>query len=221
MPYSVSSDAGRPRQSFKAIKQGIVTMPGMAEHLCGIDLDDDGRPELFVPQPGAPFTGFSQPPLNGRGQHPAARAHRVRRKNATLLRTLAATDPLFERVYPLVQDYIRHLPGMLAQHMLAAADSHPGMFLELYEHIRDFAETAGLACGHKSASSPGVGSARVFGPGSAPRARPPHLESAGSIDERQPAATRGGELAALKARARSGKAREGDLLRYIELMMDK
>ncbi|WP_243368197.1 hypothetical protein [Fundidesulfovibrio soli] len=219
MLHSVSPDAGRPRQSFKAIKQGIMTMPGMAEHLCGIDLDDDGQPDLFVPQPGAPFIGFSQPPLNGRGQHPAARAHRVRRKNATLLSTLAATDPLFERVYPLVKEYIRHLPGMLAQHMLAAADTHPGMFLELYEHIRDFAETAGLACAHRVASPTGAGSGRMFRPDSASRPSPPHLESAGSIDDRQPAATRGGELAELKARARSGKARDGDLLRYIELMM--
>jgi len=221
MSYSVPSDAGRPRQSFKAIKQGLMAMPGMAEHLCGIDLDADGQPDLFVPQPGAPFTGFSLPPLNGRGQHPATRAHRLRSKNATLLRTLAAHDPQFELVYPLVKEYIRHLPGMLAQHMLAAADSHPGMFLELYGHIRDFAETAGLTCDHRPKQPSGAASRREYRPDSAPRARPPHLESAGSIDDRQPAATRGGELAALKARARSGKAREGDLLRYIELTMDK
>lgn len=220
MLHTVSSDTGRPRQSFKAIKQGLMAIPGMAEHLCGIDLDADGQPDVFVPQPGAPFTGVHQPGVSGRRHHPVARAQRLRTKNVTLLRTLAATDPQFELVYPLVQKYIRHLPGMLARHMLAAADTHPGMFLELYEHLRDFAETAELTCAHQAAPASGVDSGRVFRPDGTSRPRPPHLESAGSIEDRSPAATRGGELAALKARARSGKAREGDLLRYIELLMD-
>lgn len=35
-----------------------------------------------------------------------------------------------------------------------------------------------------------------------------------------PGAARAAELAGMKARGREGKAREGDLLRYIQLMMD-
>ena len=46
---------------------------------------------------------------------------------------------------------------------------------------------------------------------------PPQLESAGMIDERTPGAARAAERAALVKRVKAGGAREGDLLKYLEL----
>ena len=54
---------------------------------------------------------------------------------------------------------------------------------------------------------------------SAPRNVSLRLEHAGGTEDRLPQASRSQEMAALKARSKSGQAREGDLLRYIELSM--
>ncbi|WP_243357858.1 hypothetical protein [Fundidesulfovibrio terrae] len=51
------------------------------------------------------------------------------------------------------------------------------------------------------------------------RMSPPVLESAGIMDDRLPGASRQAELKSLVKRVKSGGAREGDLLRYIELSM--
>lgn len=45
----------------------------------------------------------------------------------------------------------------------------------------------------------------------------PQLESAGMIDERSPGVARAAERAALVKRVKAGGAREGDLLKYLEL----
>jgi len=49
------------------------------------------------------------------------------------------------------------------------------------------------------------------------RVSAPQFESAGIIDERSPGAARAAERAALVKRVKAGGAREGDLLKYLEL----
>ncbi|WP_243358247.1 hypothetical protein [Fundidesulfovibrio terrae] len=229
-----------PRTPFQSILARLMATPGMINHLNAVDIDGDGNPDVMIPPLGPP----PQDPM-GRMRWQAmaeqrsrlvetynrnkaqGRAARKNNNDNTLLQTLAAADPLFPTVYPMVADYIRHLPRGLGQHVMHGTNSHPGLFLELYKHIRDYLEAA--IWGNSPARSGAMASRSAQAGAEDPRARirravagrmsAPVLENAGIMDDRLPGATRAAELAALKARCKAGKAREGDLLRYIELSM--
>lgn len=146
---------------------------------------------------------------------------RKHRNDGVLIQTLAANDPLFPVVHPMMDDYIKHLPKGLAQHTLNGAREHAGLYLELYKHIRDFVAAAvSSAAGGGGApvpAAPPEDPREAIRRAVAGRMSPPVLESAGMTDDRLPGASREAERKALVKRVKAGGAREGDLLRYLEL----
>lgn len=137
-----------------------------------------------------------------------------------LLATLQANDPLFQQTYKRVVNYVRTLPGKVQRPFLEAVDRTPGAFLDLYTQLRE-----GIM---RDLGTPNRAPQSMPQPASDdPRARirqavagrmsAPALENAGIMDDRLPGATRAAERAALIKRVKSGGAREGDLLKYLEL----
>jgi len=228
-PSSIPPSSHPP---FEAILGRLMATPGMYHHLNGIDLDGDGDPDVMLP-PLAP------PPMDPMGRmqwrqmarERAGQVETLRRRMArdrmvrkqhndgVLIQVLAQSDPLFPVVHPMMDDYIRSLPLGLARHTLDGAGGHAGLFLELYKHIRDYLVAA-------MGSSDGGAPARPAVPEDpreairkavAGRMSPPQLESAGAVEDRLPGASREAERKALVKRVKAGGAREGDLLRYLEL----
>ena len=95
----------------------------------------------------------------------------------------------------------------------------PGAYLDLYKEMRDLLELftrLGMRGKRHSFSQSQQGAGEVY-QSMAGRMSASQLESAGMIDERSPGAARAAERAALVKRVKAGGAREGDLLRYLEL----
>ena len=115
--------------------------------------------------------------------------------------------------------------------MLEQVERTPGAFLEMYSELRQhLMEEFGMTGMAKRGTSGGysVQGNPAFAPPArdprqavrqamAGRMSPPQLESAGMIDERTPGVARAAERAALIKRVKAGGAREGDLLKYLEL----
>ena len=139
-----------------------------------------------------------------------------------LLQNLEAHDPLFRVVSPLMENYLSHLPGPLGRVILHTVASHPAMFIELYSHVRGYVERA-ISSRKNLQGNPLPPSTATADPRArirqavAGRMSAPALENAGVIDDRLPGANRNAQLASLKQRVKSGGAREGDLLKYLEL----
>lgn len=214
---------------FEAVLSALKTRPGMIEHLEGIDLDGDGHPDAMPPTgppPMAPVGRMNWQAMMAQRQSrmQALRQHRLRQKevnNRVILAHLQAHDPLFPQVYRKVIEFVHRLPAKLQRPFLRAVDETPGAYLDLYREMREVllrhAGHSGPAARRTmpSPEDPRAAIRRAV----AGRMSPPVLESAGTVDDRLPGASRAAELAALKARCKAGKAREGDLLRYIELTM--
>lgn len=125
--------------------------------------------------------------------------------------------------------FLESLPARLRRIFLDQVDRTPGAFLEMYQDLRKhivqefgllgkarvFAPQTNLIPGAFAAKDPRAAVRRAV----AGRMGPPALESAGIMDDRLPGASRQAELKSLVKRVKSGGAREGDLLRYIELTM--
>jgi hypothetical protein len=231
-PSQIAAQPARSLPPMQPILAQLMARPGMIEHMEGIDLDGDGVPDAPLgPPPMDPMgrTQWQNMMAQRQQMMQAAQARRAQRKavnNQAMLAVLKANDPLFDRVYGWLDSFIESLPQKVKRTFLASIEQTPGAFVEMYSHLRDhlIGEVRRIQYGQPSGISP------MPRPGNAdPRARirqavagrmsPPALESAGILDDRLPGAARSAELAALKARCKAGQAREGDLLRYIELSM--
>lgn len=213
---------------FQAVLADLKMRPGMVEHLEGIDVDGDGVPDAPLgPPPMDPMGRMQWQNLMAQRQRmlQAARqrsAQRKARNNQIMLAVLQANDPLFEATYTRLCSYVQRLPEKVQRPYLEAVERTPGAFLDLYVHIREGMERALNVSTTATQPMPRPGDAdprERIRQAVAGRMSPPALESAGILDDRLPGATRAAELAALKARCKAGRAREGDLLRYIELTM--
>ncbi|WP_243311931.1 hypothetical protein [Fundidesulfovibrio agrisoli] len=223
-PVAAAPDALR-----SALAQ-LAARPGMIEHLEGIDIDGDGLPDIPL----------GPPPMNpmARAQWQAAMANRQRRgqerqvrraqrkvlNNQVMLAVLKANDPLFATTYNRLASYIQRIPEKIQRVYLEAVDRTPGAFLDLYIHLRtaieyDLSKPVNNAMPQDRQPDETDPRARIRR-AVAGRMAAPALESAGVLEERLGGAARSTELAELKARAKSGRAREGDLLRYLELSMN-
>jgi len=221
MPQSVP--AIPPTQ---AILAQLRARPGMLEHLEGIDLDGDGIPDIPMgPPPMDPMGRMEWQAMMQQKQQmaQAAQARKARRKesnNQILLATLQATDPLFGATYTRLTEYIQSLPARVQRPYLEAVERTPGAFLDLYGHLREgiLKELRAAKSPYGAMSQPANADPReAIRRAVAGRMSPPVLESAGVMDDRMPGASREAERAALVKRVKAGGAREGDLLRYLEL----
>ncbi len=208
--------AAHPGQttSFESLVNRLLLYPGMAEHLEGMDLDGDGIPDIPIgPPPSDPgqFMRWRAAMTNRQTMLQAARSRRSIRKehnNQLLLRHLRAHDPLFEQVQKKLQDFVRHLPERLRRPFLRAVEETPGAYLDLYREMR----------GVQQQSRRGADQVRT-GYGTLPAGVRRNSQTA--RNEAQPEARRGGtpeaERLALVRRIKAGGARDGDLIRYMEL----
>lgn len=231
--YAPGAQAGQSRAGqvpFEAILAQIKARPGMVEHLEGIDLDGDGVPDIpFQPSPqmmADPMGRMQWQAMlqNRQRMMQAAQQRRAQRKevnNQVLLATLQANDPLFAEVYGRLQRYFQTMPPRVLRTFAESIERQPAAFLEIYKELRDFVvKASGFAGTHLPQSMPQHASedprARIR-QAVAGRMSAPALENAGIMDDRLPGATRAAERAALVKRVKSGGAREGDLLKYLEL----
>jgi len=232
MPYPTTAGLAGNSPLRAALAQ-LAMRPGMLEHLEGIDVDGDSVPGIPPGPPPTDPTGRMQwqNMMTHRQQMmQAAQARRTRRADANnqiVLATLEAHDPLFRQVHRKIVKYVTALPPKLQRSMVRAIMETPGAYLELYQEMRELLLHMGGAAGSgpRRGNIPGTPLSTAKYPRAAirqavsGRMSPPALENAGVMDDRLPGASRAAELAALKARCKAGKAREGDLLRYIELSM--
>jgi len=209
---------------FETILSRVLTQPGMPQHLEGIDLDGDGIPDipphlLMGPPPAHPMERMQWQTLleNRQRQINEARQRRARRKesgNQALLRTLRENDPLFTHVTRWIENFVDSLPGRISHAVIEQVDKTPGAFLEMYRDLRKHFIEDFPMLGTAAPARPVQGM-----PARSARPVPPDLQRPGlDEDAGTTQAERAAELAALKARCRAGKAREGDLLRYLELI---
>jgi len=217
------------RVPLDTILSALKTHPGMVQHLEGIDVDGDKVPDMPPgPPPMDPMGRLQWQNMMAQRQQMMrmAQQRRAQRKavnNQTMLAHLQAHDPIFELVHHKVGEFLRLLPVKLQRPLLYALEGTPGAYLDLYTEMRGVLLHHGEASG--SVRAPAQPPSRSEDPRAAVRRAvagrmsPPALERAGILDDRLPGASRAAELAALKARCKAGKAREGDLLRYIELSM--
>jgi len=210
----------------QAILAQLHMRPGMTEHLEGIDLDGDSVPDMPMGQPPMDPMGRMQwqaMRLHRQQMAQAAQARKAQRKqanNQVLLASLQASDPLFGEIYTRLHRYVQSLPPKVQRPYLEAVERTPGAFIELYAHLREGIVKALRAAGTQptAMSQPADADPReAIRQAVAGRMSPPVLESAGVTDDRLPGASRDAERAALVKRVKAGGAREGDLLRYLEL----
>ncbi|WP_243358364.1 hypothetical protein [Fundidesulfovibrio terrae] len=230
-PGSAMPQPGQPAPSqvpLQAILASLKARPGMIEHLEGIDVDGDGIPDAPMgPPPMDPMGRMQWQNMMAQRKQmmQAAQQRRAQRKlvnNQAMLAVLQSNDPLFGYVLRRLEGYVRSLPAKVQRPFFEAVERTPGAFLDLYTHLRASVERdlRGTAPISQPMPQPGNADPRArIRQAVAGRMSPPALESAGILDDRLPGATRAAELAALKARCKAGQAREGDLLRYIELSM--
>ncbi|MFP5223085.1 MAG: hypothetical protein ACLGSA_12410 [Acidobacteriota bacterium] len=213
MPYFTPPGPGH--QPFEAVLAQLTMRPGMIEHLEGIDLDGDGVPDLPLDLPSPQMLAHPMGRMQWQAmmqdrQHKIRAAHqrralgRAQRKeinNQVLLAHLQANDPLFAQVHAKVEEFVRTLSPKLQRPFLRAVEETPGAYLDLYKEMRDVVKISLRLGGH-----------------GARRSGPQYQRGVGQDgDEGQSVAARSAERAALVKRVKAGGAREGDLLRYLEL----
>ncbi|WP_027189553.1 hypothetical protein [Fundidesulfovibrio putealis] len=209
MPYFTPPGPGH--QPFEAVLAQLTMRPGMIEHLEGIDLDGDGIPDLPLGQPSPQMLAHPMGRMQWQAmmqdrQNTMRAAHQrhTQRKeinNQVLLAHLQANDPLFMQVHAKVGEFVRTLSPKLQRPFLRAVEETPGAYLDLYKEMRDLVKISLRLGGH---------GARRSGPRD-------QRDVDQSGDEGQSVAVRSAERAALVKRVKAGGAREGDLLRYLEL----
>jgi len=222
-----------PQVPFDAVIAQLMTRPGMAEHLEGIDLDGDGIPDVPMGQPPMDPMGRMQwQSMMQQRQQMAqvAQARKAQRKavnNQVILAQLQARDPMFPHVQRWIKNFVDSLPVRLGRAVLEQVDRTPGAFLEMYSDMRrHFIEELSVKAGLNGFGGHGVMPASVANmrdpreairQAVAGRMSAPVLESAGVYDDRLPGASREAQKRALVKRVKAGGAKEGDLLRYLEL----
>ncbi|MFP5222691.1 MAG: hypothetical protein ACLGSA_10420 [Acidobacteriota bacterium] len=228
-PSFRQSTPGANAMPFETILAQLKARPGMIEHLEGIDLDGDSIPDIPFSSPPphmmADPMGRMQWQAMMQNRQQAMQAKQIRRaqrkavNNEALLAHLRANDPLFEQVHAKIGDFVRTLSPKLQRPFLRAVEETPGAYLDLYKEMRDLLELftrLGMRGKRHSFSQSQRGAGEVY-QSMAGRMSAPQLESAGMIDERSPGVARAAERAALVKRVKAGGAREGDLLKYLEL----
>lgn len=228
-PFAQFAQRGVNDIPFDTLLAHLKAQPGMVEHLEGIDLDGDGVPDIpFQPSPqmmADPMGRMQWQAMlqNRQRMMQAAQQRRTQRKeinNQVLLATLQANDPLFQQTYTRLISYVRRLPDKVQRPFLEAVDRTPGAFLDLYSQLREgiMRELGSTSRVPQSMPQPASDDPRArIRQAVAGRMSAPALENAGIMDDRMPGATRAAERAALIKRVKSGGAREGDLLKYLEL----
>lgn len=206
--------------AFEAVVQRLLTDPTLAAHLADSDQpddeDDDLGPPDFGPPPYEPMARMQWDVahrvhnrlVNARRVKVAQRRQRAqaaRSGNQSFLRALAQTDPLFNRTYALLQDYLRHQPPGVLRQVAPQLDQNPRKFLELYAFLRRF---VGM-CVQRAQSAGQAGAGRMDAAS---------LENPGFLDENASAGSRQAELNALRARMKAQGAGPGDLERYLDLL---
>jgi hypothetical protein len=133
-------------------------------------------------------------------------ARQFGKKNSEkLLALLRAHDPLFETTWRMLEHMLDILPDTAEFLVKKGTHDDPAMFLELYKEMREWAREVE----HRKHRR-GQANRQAQGRAKAEPAR----EAAGDRE-----AKRRTDLDALVAKVKSGRAEEGDLLRYIELSM--
>jgi len=143
----------------------------------------------------------AEPPASQPSQTDAPRQRKAV-NNEALLAHLRANDPLFEQVHVKIGDFVRTLSPKLQRPFLQAVEETPGAYLDLYKEMRDLLKLF-MRLGKQGARHSFSHSQRDAGEeysAIAGRMRAPQLERA-----------------ALVKRVKAGGAREGDLLKYLEL----
>lgn len=234
-PQAVQQTA--PRQPadvvpFEALLARLAQEPGMLAHMQGRDPSDAFVPDMppLGPPPQDPVRRMEWLIQNRvqdnmaqglRAKQARLAAERRKIANSRLLGFLAAKDPLFALTWGKVESFLRTLPPALGKHLYDGVDAHAGMFLELYNDFRNiilhFGPNHALSRGAPAPAQAEADPRQRVRQAVAGRMSAPALENAGALDERTPLANRAAQLGALKARVRAGQAREGDLLKYLEL----
>ncbi len=231
--WSGADDAIPP---FQAVLQALRQVPGLAGHI-------QGSTQGLPPGGHHGFMGRPAGPRPFQASHPQARHAQVgdaqaghahdgpaqrERLDQLLLATLSRVDPTFDAVRAMLARYMSAMPQGLAAVARRAVAADPALFLELYAHLRrsleersrDAPEDQDDAYAAEPPSGPSVdireARARIRD-AVAGRMAPPALENAGLGEDRPVPGARRAELGALKDRARQGQARDGDLLKYLEL----
>lgn len=144
-----------------------------------------------------------KPFLKEREEH-LKRYKRQRSYHASLA-ALKRNDPLFERTMLIMEHYLGKLPQVIKNMVMPVLASDFRQFVWLYEHLREAAVVVENHAHHK-------------------RRKDKHKQEGG--DRRAPGtgrtaadvSARDAERRALVARVKAGGAKEGDLLRYLELV---
>lgn len=127
---------------------------------------------------------------------------------ATLAR-LRQRDPLYARTMAVMEQLTAELPHVVKDICMPVLAGNFGTFLRLYAELRSVAELLENHGHHEKRR------ARAGGNGGANTSpRPARHEHVGSTPDRH---AREAERQALVARVKAGGAREGDLLRYMEI----
>jgi len=224
---------GAPQIPFNALVAQLMMRPGMAEHLEGIDLDGDGVPDAPLSPPPMDPMGRMQWQAMMRQRQQMAQAAQMRKaqrkavNNQVILTQLSAQDPLFPHVKRWIENFLESLPARIGRAVAQQVDRTPGAFLEMYAEMRQhFIQEFGLSSGLRERERRMPVNAQAtdnrdpraaIRQAVAGRMDAPVLESAGMMDERLPGASREAEKRALVKRVKAGGAKEGDLLRYLEL----
>ena len=120
---------------------------------------------------------------------------------ATLLALLKVHDPLFKTTWRMLKHMLAILPDTAEYLVKKGTHDDPARFLALYEEMREWAQEVE----HRRRRRKGAQRSTHSGPAL-------KVAEAGKARHRD-------ELSALVARVKSGRAEEGDMLRYIELSM--
>lgn len=129
-----------------------------------------------------------------------AREHGKKNSEA-LLALLRIHDPLFHTTWSMLEHMLDMLPDSAEHLVKKGTHDNPAMFMELYGEMREWAEEVEHRKHRRSRAK--------HEPGEKGR-----ITSAGESESRRKA-----DLAALVAKVKSGRAEEGDLMRYLELAM--
>ncbi|MFP5223534.1 MAG: hypothetical protein ACLGSA_14680 [Acidobacteriota bacterium] len=216
---------GASTMPFEAVLAQLKARPGMIEHLEGIDLDGDGIPDIpFQPSPEmmAHPMGRMQWQAMLQSRQQASQMRRAQRKavnNETLLAHLRANDPLFEQVHAKIGDFVRTLSPKLQRPFLRAVEETPGAYLDLYKEMRDLLDLftrLGVQGTRHSFSHSQRDSGEGY-PSMGNRLSGGWRGNKEIEEGRQSDAACAAERAALVKRVKAGGAREGDLLKYLEL----
>ena len=237
-PERTTALAGHVGQTlpFEAVVNQLLLRPGMVEHLEGIDLDGDGSPDIPLPPPPMePMARIQWQTLASERQQRLERSERRRMQrrqinNQVLVAHLQAHDPLFRHILRWIETFLESMPARLGRAVTEQIDRTPGAFLELYSELRRHFVSAFALHGGMRDFGGGATMQGDFGvPGAftqphnslrpvvADRMTAPVLESAGADEARAASASRAAEKAALVKRVKAGGAKEGDLLKYLEL----